>query len=90
MSRERAPSVLITLDGYRLVHEVRDQTAWPHISDPVLEQLGTDAMGEPRWIYITSWCLGPVTESGLKERAEEVALRMLVNPGPVLKTKSDR
>lgn len=87
MSTPHPPHIIATRDGYRLVHQVRNESSWPNISDLTLEEERTDAMGEKHWVFINSWCLGEHTPPLREQDFAHVALKMLLDPGKVVKAR---
>lgn len=84
-----APTVIAEKQNYRLVHQVRDQTRYPNASDLTLEEYTIDAMGNGRWVYVSSWYLDPfpvgsISASGSQPvdhlMKAELALKLLVDP----------
>lgn len=85
------PKIVASRGEYRLVHEPRDEKLWPNVSDLTLEHLATDAMGEAFWEQVDRWCLSEVAENQLlqsePQMTDVVALKMLLDTGPVSKRK---
>jgi hypothetical protein len=81
------PKVVAERQGFRLVHQTRDARAWPNTSDLVLEHFQVDAMGVGRWVHVTSWCLSAQYRPVKSEDTVIVALKMLLDPGPVVTDK---
>jgi hypothetical protein len=82
------PKIVASRGNYRLVHQAREASSWPNISDLDLERLETDAMGEAHWLTVTSWCLSERTGRDLRESGEAqvvAALKMLLDAGPIEK-----
>lgn len=74
------PKIIAESGEFRLVHQHRDQSSWPTLSDLTLERLGKDALYNPRWDYVTSWVLHPLTkEDGLAiHRKQEEQVRFVL------------
>ena len=82
------PKIVASRGTLRLVHVPRDEKSWPNISDLYLERLVTDAMGEPLWSPVESWCLSEISQHDSRTSAASrsiAALKMLLDPGPVEK-----
>jgi hypothetical protein len=78
-------------DRYRLVHHRRDAKTWPNVSDLTLERQQLDAMGDAHWVYVDSWCLSAQRriEQGRDHTTEIVALKLLLDDGPIVDTSKD-
>lgn len=87
MSTPHPPHIIATRDGYRLVHQVRNESSWPNISDLTLEVERMDAMGELHWVFVNSWCLSEQMIPLTSGTASFVALKMLLDPGRVVKSR---
>lgn len=86
--KEDKPKIIAQRNNLRLVHEVRNQERWPGVSDLVLERLHSDAMKEPIWITVDTWCLYPrkmnAVLDGRKADSVIVALNLLLTNFDVL------
>ncbi len=79
------PKMIASRGSLRLVHQQRDLISWPNVSDLTLERASDDAMGQRRWVYVTSWCLSPQSDTKTSHDTAVIALKMLLDTGEVEK-----
>jgi hypothetical protein len=81
------PAVIAERDGYRLVHQRRDEKTWPNMSDLTLERISEDAMGVPYWRQVVAWTISaqrePISEG---QKPTLLALKLLLTTGPAIDT----